>query len=94
MQSYSIAQARDKFATIVHDVEKFAPVEVTRRGKPIAFIVSAAEYARLQHGRQDFWDAVLEFRQSVDWEAHDNDDVFADVRDRTIGSEANPWLDS
>ena len=95
MQSYSIAQARDKFTSIVHDVEQLSSVELTRRGKPIAVIVSIAEYQRLKEGKKDFWDAVVEFRNSVDWDDFDDDeDIFENVRDRSPGREENPWLDS
>lgn len=95
MQSYSIAQARDKFAAIVHEVEHSSSIEVTRRGKPIAVIISVEEYERLHNGKQDFWDAVVEFRNSIDWETVDiGPKIFDDVRAKTSGREGNPWLDS
>lgn len=95
MQSYSIAQARDKFTAIVHDVEQSSAVEVTRRGKPIAVIISVDEYQRLKNGKKSFADAIDEFRNSVDWDLFDEDeDIFEGVRDRSAGREENPWLDS
>ena len=95
MQSYSIAEARDKFAAIVHEVENASSVKVTRRGKPIAMIISVEEYEQLKNGRKSFWEGVVEWRNSVDWdEFEDNEDIFADVRDRSPGREENPWLDS
>lgn len=95
MQSYSIAQARDQFAAIVHAVERLSSVEVTRRGKPIAVIISVEEYEQLKTGRKSFWGGVVEWRNSVEWENfEDDEDIFADVRDRSPGREENPWLDS
>ena len=95
MVSYSIAQTRDKFASIVHEVEHLSAVEVTRRGKPIAMIISIAEYERLKAGKQNFWDACTEFRESINWDDVDiGPETFAEVRDRSTGEKANPWHDS
>lgn len=65
-KSYSIAEARDKFATIVHSVEEATAVELTRRGKPVAVLLSIEEYRRLLAGRKSFWNAYTEFRGGVD----------------------------
>ena len=95
MLSYSIAQTRDKFTSIVHEVEKLSSVEVTRRGKPIAVILSIAEYQRLKNTKRNFWDACQQFRASTNWdEIEIGPETFADVRDRSTGREENPWLDS
>ena len=51
---YSIARAPDQLARIVRDVEQGHLVEVTRRGKPVAVLVSAHEYQRLSAGHEDF----------------------------------------
>ena len=37
---FSIAEARDQFTSIVRDVEKTPAVEITRRGKPVAVLLS------------------------------------------------------
>src|SRR4051812_12210118 len=43
----SIADARDRLASLVHDVEEGPAVEITRRGRPVAVLVSYHEYQRL-----------------------------------------------
>lgn len=53
---YSIAEARDHLARIVHEVESGGPVRLTRRGKPVAVIVAILEYERLQ-GNHSPWQA-------------------------------------
>ena len=40
MTQYSIAQARDRFTQLVHEVEQGETVEVTRRGQRVAVLVS------------------------------------------------------
>lgn len=93
--SYSIAEARNQFAAIVRDAEETnQPVQVTRRGQPVAVILSAEEYGRLlkQRKKQNFWQSYLEWRkewQVDDWE--ETDDPFADVRDQSPGREIDLW---
>ena len=67
-KSYSIAEARDNLAAIVHDVEETAAVELTRRGKPVAVLLSVDEYRRLAANKRDLWDAYTEFRRRVWYE--------------------------
>jgi antitoxin Phd len=62
----SIAEARDRLASLVHDVENGAPVEITRRGRPVAVLVSYHEYQRLLGEGPSFWDALLAFRSATD----------------------------
>ncbi|MGH8729354.1 MAG: type II toxin-antitoxin system Phd/YefM family antitoxin [Burkholderiales bacterium] len=58
-QQYSIAQARDQLPGIVHEVEKGKTVTLTRRGKPVARLVSVREYDRLTgEKRAVAWDAA------------------------------------
>jgi prevent-host-death family protein len=85
-KSYSIAEARNGLTGIVHEVERGGQVEITRRGRRVAVLVSVAEYERLTGGRRDLWEAIQKWRESVDWDVlGDIDDVWADVRDRSPG---------
>ena len=83
---YSIAEARQNLAAIVHEVEKGGPVEVTRRGEAVAMLVSVEDYRRMAEGRRGFWEALQEFRKTTDLEALGLDDSFwRGVRDRSPG---------
>ena len=84
-KQYSIAQARDHLPGIIHQVEGGGPVELTRRGKPVAVIVSMQDYQRLSSGKRDFWEVVQEFRNSPDFEPIDVDEFLRDARDRSPG---------
>jgi antitoxin Phd len=85
---YSIAEARSRLPAIVHDAEQGSVAELTRRGKPVAVVLSVAEYERLTRARPDFWDALQEFRKSHDLADLDVDALFEGVRDRAPGREA------
>jgi antitoxin Phd len=84
-KSYSIAAARDQLAAIVHEVEQGPAVELTRRGRPVAVIVSAVEYARLAPGRPSLAAATAEFREREALEADDLAAAFEGVRDSSPG---------
>ena len=85
-REYSIAEARHQFAGIVHAAESGQAVQITRRGRRVAVLLSAAEYDRLREGRPDLWEALQEWRRTVDWGVlGDTSDIWADVRDRSPG---------
>lgn len=90
-RQYSIAEARARLPGIVHDAEAGTPIELTRRGKPVAVLISVDEYRRLSDGRRDFWGAYERWRASIDPADLEGDDPFADVRDRSPGREIDLW---
>lgn len=63
MSSYSIAEAKNHFTELVHKAELHTPVEITRRGRPVAVLLSIDDYRRLENKRSDFTEAYAAFRQ-------------------------------
>ena len=89
-RSYSIAEARDHFAAIVRDAERDSAVELTRRGEPVAVLLSIEEYRRLVAGRKNFWDAYSKFRDEVDLRRLGIEpEIFRGLRDVSTGREAS-----
>ena len=85
---YSIAEARHNLAAIVHELDAASPVELTRRGEPVAVLLSTAAYQRLLPAPTSFWSALTTFRTDVSPdELAGPDDPFADVRDGSTGRE-------
>lgn len=82
---FSVAEARQRFTELVRTVERGRPLEITRRGLPVAVLVSAAEYARLAAPQASFAAALDAFCEAVDPRALHGDDVFADLRDESPG---------
>ena len=58
---YSIADARANLPSIIDDVEAGNEVELTRRGKPVAMVISRGRYARLGSERPGFADRYRAF---------------------------------
>ncbi len=88
MNSYSLAEARNHLTAIVRRVEQSTAVALTRRGKPVAVILSIEEYQRLAAPRASFSSTFARYREAVDLAALDlGPQVFADVRDKNPGRE-------
>ncbi len=87
-KSYSIAEARSDLPGLIHDVERGGPVKITRRGKPVAVILSVQEYDRITVSRPTFAEAYEAWKSSVDFdEIAVEPDHFAALRDRSPGRE-------
>lgn len=90
-RKYSIAQARDNLASIVHQLETVRSVEITRRGQAVAFLLSKQEYDRLQGRNFDFWEGYQSFLKQVDLKESqiDPEQVFGGLRDKPSGREVD-----
>ena len=88
--SFSIAEARHDLAAVVHQLERQPRIQLTRRGKPVAVLLSLREYERLTVGTQDFWSTYAVFTANVDLPTLAIDpQLFTEGRDRSIGREMN-----
>ena len=86
----SIAEARHDLANVVHQLEHQPRIQLTRRGKPVAVLLSLREYRRLTAHTQGFWAAYSVFAAAVDLRhVKIAPDVFEAVRDRSSGREVN-----
>jgi prevent-host-death family protein len=87
---YSIAQAKDRLASVVRDAERGTAAEITRRGQAVAALVPIADYQMLARRHRGFWSACERFLA-----AHRvaglrvGASVFRGVRDRSPGREPN-----
>ena len=90
-RSYSIADARSKLAEIIDDVESGEDVEIMRRGKKVAVLVSSARYARMAGEKTAFGDAYDAFMKGRDSTSFGFDpEELENSRDRTSGRAVKP----
>ena len=88
-KSYSIAEARNRFTSILRDAEPSPPIEITRHGQTVAVILSWQEYLRLS-AKKDFWDSYNSFREVFDLsELAIEPETFDGVRDLSPGREVD-----
>ena len=87
-KQFSIAEAKNRLPSIIHYVEKGTYVKLTRRGKPVAVLLSIHEYERLSRKYTGFWSALPEFRRKIDDEGIEiSDRDFKGLRDLSAGRE-------
>jgi prevent-host-death family protein len=85
---FSIAEAKNRLPSIIHYVEKGPYVKLTRRGKPVAVLLSIQEYERLSRKYSGFWSALSAFRQNIQDEGIEISDMdFDGLRDTSAGRE-------
>jgi prevent-host-death family protein len=88
MPTYSVADACNHFAEIVHDLKHVSQIEVTRRGRPVAILISVEEFEKSRSGNLDFADAYGAFRSTVDLtQAGIEPEIFEGLRDASPGGE-------
>lgn len=96
MGGTSIAEAKNQFTRLVHQAERGETVHITRRGRPVAVLLSEAEYERLSRrgSRATFWDAIREMRADPGFEPIDlQPEEVASWRDRTAEGREFEWLE-
>jgi prevent-host-death family protein len=83
---YSIAEARSRLPRIIDEAEAGGTVELTRRGQPVAVLVSPREFERLRGRPSHFSDAYRTFLEKHPLDEIGVEDDFAEsTRDRTAG---------
>lgn len=89
-KSLSIAEARHDLAAVVHQLEHQPRIQLTRRGKPVAVLLSVREYDRLTAQTRGFWKTYTTFAEAIDLQSLEIEpQIFDEVRDRSSGREVN-----
>ena len=85
-KSYSVADARAHLPEILDDVEAGKEIELTRRGRAVAVVISTEKYEALRREQSNFGDAYRAFvdRHSMA-EVGLEADFLDSVRDRGPG---------
>lgn len=86
---HSIAQARNNLPSLVKEAESGKAVELTRRGEPVAILVSRRQYLQLTSKHRRFSEAYQKFTHEFDLAdlGIDPDELFSGARDETRGRE-------
>lgn len=82
----SVAEAKGKLPSIIHEVEQGSRVEITRHGKPVAVMVPTGDYERLKEKGRGFWSDLGRVRKVMASEGITVEDAdFLDLRDTASG---------
>ena len=89
-EQYTIAEAKNKLPSIVHAVQRGAPVKLTRHGRPVAVLLSIDQYVRLNRKREGYWRALRSFRKLLEKEnVIVSNEEFEGLRDISRGREVD-----
>ncbi len=89
-EQYSIASARHNLAALVRRLEKEHLIQITRRGKTVAVLISLHEYQRLAAERTGFWKTYSDFSKAINLsDLKIEPEIFQDVRSREPGRDVN-----
>ena len=87
-KQFTISEAKNQLTAIVHAVEKGPGVKLTRRGRPVAVVLSIDEYEALNRRHGGFWQRLTILRERAgDVDIVDED--FENLRDASPGREAD-----
>lgn len=89
-RTYSVAEARSSLPTIIDQAESGLDVELTRRGRPVAVVISVREFERLRGDRPRFGAAYRRFLETHSLKKVGvDDDHFASGREKGSGREVS-----
>ena len=87
MKRVSVAEARNRLPALIHEAEN-EPVEIVRRGKPVAVLVSREDFDRIAP-RPSFYQGIMAWREKYKDEL--DDDEWLPARDAGPGRESPKW---
>jgi len=61
----SVAEARQHFARLIKRAQQGKTIEITRRGEPVAVLLSASEYSAITGDHSSFVAAMREVRERL-----------------------------
>ena len=84
---HSIAEARRNLPALIREAENGKEVELTRRGEPVAMLISYRAFKHLTSIRRGFVAAYRDFTSNIDVSNLElnPDELFGDVREETTG---------
>lgn len=86
VRRFSVAEARAQLPHLLHAVEHGEQVEITRRGEPVAVVLSLSEFRRIAGPHGGFNEDFARWHQSAGTEDRDLPvDYFRNLRDRGPG---------
>jgi prevent-host-death family protein len=87
MKTASIAHAKNNLSNLIQEVERSEPIHLTRHGKPVAVIISEADYRNLAPKTGKLFTAICNWRSRLSAELGESisEDEIQQWRDRSPG---------
>ncbi len=86
----SVAEARQHFARLIKRAQQGKAIEITRRGEPVAVLISTAEYSAITGDRPSFIGATRQVRERLDVDSLNiGDSDFEGLREESPGRDVS-----
>ena len=66
MKTSTIAEAKNNLSQLIYQLESDEPIHLTRHGKPVAVMLSEANYQKLTHKDNSLYLAIQQWRNQLD----------------------------
>ncbi|BCG65885.1 MAG: antitoxin Phd [Methyloprofundus sp.] len=86
MKTSTIAEAKNNLSHLVHQLEVDEPIHLTRYGKPVAVMMSEAQYKQLISPVKNLNAAILNWRKQLD---EPSDIALSDKELKTLRKESS-----
>ena len=66
MKTSTIAEAKNNLSQLIYQLESDEPIHLTRHGKPVAVMLSEANYQKLTQKNNGLYQAIQQWRNQLD----------------------------
>ena len=66
MKTSTIAEAKNNLSQLIYQLESDDPIHLTRHGKPVAVMLSEANYQKLTQKNTGLYQAIQQWRSQLD----------------------------
>lgn len=66
MKTSTIAEAKNNLSQLIHQLESDDAIHLTRHGKPVAVMLSEANYQKLTHKDNNLYQAIQQWRTKLE----------------------------
>jgi len=87
MKTNTIAEAKNNLSQLIHQLESDEAIHLTRHGKPVAVMLSEANYQKLTHKDNSLYQAIQQWRNNIDTDSGLTETELKNVRATSQGRE-------
>lgn len=66
MKTRTIAEAKNNLSQLIHQLDADVAIHLTRHGKPVAVMLSEANYQKLTQKNRSLYQAIQQWRSQLD----------------------------
>jgi prevent-host-death family protein len=87
MKTSTIAEAKNNLSQLIHQLESDEAIHLTRHGKPVAVMLSEANYQKLTQKNKGLFQAIQQWRSQLDADSALTDAELKQIRETNQGRE-------